>query len=55
MNDGRREASRHFRNRRKEYLEDKINGVVTHIENKTIRELYRGVNEFKKGYQPRSK
>lgn len=55
MNNGRHEASRHFRNRRREYLEYKINGVVRHSENKTIRELRRGVNEFKKGYQPRTK
>jgi hypothetical protein len=52
MNNGRREASRHFRNRRRE---DKINGVATRSENKTIIELYREINEFKKFCQPRTK
>jgi hypothetical protein len=44
MSKVRREASRYFRNKHKEYLKDKIN----------FRDLYRGLNEFKKGYQPRS-
>jgi hypothetical protein len=36
-----------------EYLKDKINELETNNENKNIRDLYRGINEFKKGYQPR--
>jgi hypothetical protein len=47
----RRETSRIFRNRKREYLKVKINELETN--NKNIRDLYRGINEFKKGYQPR--
>jgi hypothetical protein len=49
----RRETSRIFRNKKREYLRGKINELETNIKNKNIRDLYRGVNEFKKGYQPR--
>jgi hypothetical protein len=35
-------------------LKDKINVLAMNSENKNIRDLYRGINEFKKGYQPRS-
>jgi hypothetical protein len=34
---------------------DKINEPATNIKNKNIRDLYRGINEFKRGYQPRNK
>jgi hypothetical protein len=34
-------------------LKGKINELATNNENKNIRNLYRGINEFKKGYQPR--
>jgi hypothetical protein len=47
----RREASRHFRNKKREYLQDKI---ATSSKKKNIRDLYRGMNEFKRGYQPRN-
>jgi hypothetical protein len=36
-----------------EYLKGKINDLETNIKSKSIRELYRGINEFKKGYHPR--
>jgi hypothetical protein len=49
----RHEASRHFKNRRREYLKDKINEFATNGKNRNIRDLYRGMNEFKKGYQNR--
>jgi hypothetical protein len=49
----RHENSRIFRKKKREYLKDKINEVETNYKNKNIRELYRGINEFKKGYQPR--
>jgi hypothetical protein len=49
----RRETSRTFRNKNREYLKGKINELETNNKNKNIRDLYRGVNEFKKGYQPR--
>jgi hypothetical protein len=48
----RRETRRTFRNKEKEYLKGKINGLETN-NNKKIRDLYRGINESKKGYQPR--
>jgi hypothetical protein len=50
----RREASRHFRNKKREYLKDKINGIELNSKNKNIRDLDRGITEFKKGYQPKS-
>jgi hypothetical protein len=50
----RREASGYFRNKKKEYLKDKINELPTNSKNKNIRDLYRGINEFKRGYQPRN-
>jgi hypothetical protein len=46
-------TSRTFRNKKREYLKGKISGVETNNKNKNIRDLYRGINEFKKGYQPR--
>jgi hypothetical protein len=48
----RRDTSRHFRNKKREYLKDKINERESDSKNKNIRDLYRGINEFKKGYQP---
>jgi hypothetical protein len=54
MNEVQREASRHFRNKKREYLKDKINKLESNSKNKNIRDLYRGINEFKKGYQPRT-
>jgi hypothetical protein len=44
-----REASRHFRNK-----EGKITDIELNSKNKNIRELYRGITEFKKGYQPKT-
>jgi hypothetical protein len=49
----RRETSRKFRKKKREYLKHKINELETNNKNKNIRDLYRGINEFKKGYQPR--
>jgi hypothetical protein len=48
------ETSRYFRNKRMEYLKDKVNELATHSKNKNTRDLYRGINEFKKGYEPRT-
>jgi hypothetical protein len=53
LSDIRREASRHFRNKKREYLKDKINNLEPYSKNK-IRDLYAGTNQFKKGYQPRT-
>jgi len=33
-------------------LKEKINNLETNSKNKNIRDLFRGINEFKKGYQP---
>jgi hypothetical protein len=46
--------SRHFGNKERECLKDKINELESDRKNKNIRDLYRGINEFKKGYQPRT-
>jgi hypothetical protein len=56
LNNIRRESSRHFRRKKSEYLKDKINERATNSKKKNTntRELYRGRNEFKRGYQPRS-
>jgi hypothetical protein len=54
VSDVRREASRHFRNEKTEYLKNKINELESSSKNKNIREQYRGTNEFKKVYQPRT-
>jgi hypothetical protein len=48
----KREASRHFRNKKREYLKGKINEIDLNSKNKNIREVYRGITEFKKSYQP---
>jgi hypothetical protein len=50
----RREASRHFRNKKREYLKDKCNGIELKSKNKNIRDLYWDITEFKKGYQPKT-
>jgi hypothetical protein len=54
LSDVRWEASRHFRNKKREYLKDRINELGSNSNNKNIRDLYRDINEFKKGYQPRT-
>jgi hypothetical protein len=54
LNNVRREASRYFRNKMMEYLKDKINELATTSKNKNIRDLYRGINEFKWSYQQRN-
>jgi len=50
----RRDASRHFRKKKKAYLKAKIEKLETNSKNKNIRDLYRGINDFKKVYQPRT-
>jgi hypothetical protein len=48
LNNVKREASRHFRNKKREYLKDKINELATNSKNKNIRDLYRGIHGFKR-------
>jgi hypothetical protein len=50
----RLEASRYFRNKKREYLKEKINELATNNKKKNIRDLYRGIIKFKRGYQPRN-
>jgi hypothetical protein len=45
----RREANIHFRNTKREYLEDKINEFATNSKN--IRDRCRRIDKFKRGYQ----
>jgi predicted NACHT family NTPase len=54
LSDVRREASRYFRNKKREYLKDRINELESKSENKNIRDMYRDINDFKKGYQHRT-
>jgi hypothetical protein len=54
LSDVRREASRHFRNKKREYLKDKTNKLESNGKKKNIRGLYKSINEFKKGHQPRT-
>jgi hypothetical protein len=53
LNNVRREVSRHFRNRKRAYLRAEIEELETNSRIQNIRDLYRGVSDFKKGYQPR--
>jgi hypothetical protein len=50
----RREISNHFRTKKREYLKYKIDEIELNSKNKNIRYLFRGINEFKKGYQNKS-
>ena len=53
LNSVRREVSRHLRNIKKAYLRVKIEELETNSKIQNIRDLYSGINDFKKGYQPR--
>ena len=53
LNNVRREVSRHFKKKKKAYMRAKIEELETNSKIKNIRDLYRGINDFKKGYQPR--
>jgi hypothetical protein len=50
LNSVRCEASRYFRNEKREYLKDKINELAANCKNKNknIRDLFRGINSFKR-------
>jgi hypothetical protein len=50
----RREASRYFRNKRREHVKEKINEFVMNNKNKNIGDLCRERNEFERVYQPRN-
>jgi len=53
LNIVRCEVSRHFNNKKKAYMRAKIEELETNSKIKNIRDLYRGINYLKKGYQPR--
>jgi len=54
LNNVKRDASRHFRIKKKEYLKAEIDERETNGKIKNTRDSYRGVSDFKKGYQPRT-
>ena len=43
-----------FQEQRKDYLKAKIDEFENNSKIKNIRDLYRGINDLKKGYQPRT-
>jgi len=49
LNNVRSEISRHFRNKKRAYLRAKIEELETNSKIQNIRDLYRGINDFKKG------
>jgi len=46
------EAGRPFRSKKKAYLKAKIHELETNSKIKSFRDLYMGIIDFKKGYQP---
>jgi hypothetical protein len=54
LNNVRCEASRYFRNKKREYLKDTINELSTKSKNKNIRDLYREKMNLRGAYQPRN-
>ena len=54
LNNVRRDASRHFRKKTKAYVKAKIEELETNSKINNIRDLYRSINDFKKGYKPRT-
>jgi tRNA A37 threonylcarbamoyladenosine dehydratase len=54
LNTVRHAASRHFKNKKKKYLIAKIEQLEINSKIKSIRDFYRGISDFKKGYQPRT-
>ena len=47
----RRDTYRIFRTKECDYMKAKVNKLEENSKNKNIREMYMGINEFKKGYQ----
>jgi len=46
LNNVRRAASRHFRNKKREYLEAKIEELETSSKIENIRDFYGGISDF---------
>jgi hypothetical protein len=45
---------KNIRNKKREYLNNKIDELAMNGKNKNIRHLYRGINGFNRGYQSKS-
>jgi hypothetical protein len=54
LNSGRCESSINFRSKKEGISASKKIELETSSKNKNSTDLYRGINEFKKGYQPRT-
>ena len=54
LNCVRTKDSKHFRNKKMEYLKAKIEDLETNGILQYIRGLYKDISDFKKGYQPRT-
>ena len=48
LNNARREASRHTRNKTKEFLKAKIDEPGTNSQIKNVRDVYRGINDLRR-------
>ena len=49
----RRDTCRMFRKKKRDLMKAKVKKLEENTKNKNIREMYKGINEFKKGSQPR--
>jgi hypothetical protein len=47
LNKVRRDASRHLRNKKRAYVKADIEELETNSKVKNVRDLYRGINDFK--------
>jgi hypothetical protein len=47
LNNVRRDSSRHFTNKKKTYLKTKTEELETNSKINNVRDLYRGINDFK--------
>ncbi|PSN35187.1 hypothetical protein C0J52_22574 [Blattella germanica] len=50
----RRETTRFLKNKKREYLKEKINDLEINAKNRNIRELYQGIRIERKGFQART-
>jgi hypothetical protein len=50
LNNVRREACRHFKNKKRKYLKDKTDELATYSKNKNIRDIYKRIKDFKRGF-----
>jgi hypothetical protein len=47
LNNVTREANTHFKNKKMQYMKDRINELATNSKHKNIRDLYTGINTLK--------